>query len=98
VAVHSSRVGVDLELVDLTVPREAVLTPTEMTLGGTPEMWCNWWSAKEALAKALGDARLYDPRRLESPAHWENGRAGRWACSPLALPPGFVGWLVWEEP
>jgi len=97
VATHSSRVGVDIEVVDLTVCTEAVLTPTEMTLGGTPAMWCDWWSAKEALAKALGNARLYDPRRLESPAHWENGRSGRWACSRLGLPPGFVGWVVWEE-
>jgi len=95
-AVSHSRVGVDLELVDTTVCRDAVLTPGELNLGGTPAMWCDWWSAKEALAKALGNARLYDPRRLESPSHWDGGRAGRWACSALELPRGLVGWVVWE--
>jgi hypothetical protein len=36
------------------------------------------WSSKEALAKAFDTPIDYDPRRLEGPAFWPNGAAGRW--------------------
>ncbi|HXW34784.1 MAG TPA: 4'-phosphopantetheinyl transferase superfamily protein [Acidimicrobiales bacterium] len=97
VATHRSRVGVDLEAIDPDVPREAVLTPAETLCQTSAEVHCDWFSAKEALAKALGDARLYDPRRLESPAHWHNRSAGRWRACRLTVPVGFTGWVVWEE-
>ncbi len=58
------------------------------------ELWC----AKEALAKALGDAVDYDPRRLESPIRWPELRSGPWRARPIpALPAGHVGWLCWRE-
>jgi hypothetical protein len=56
------------------------------------------WSSKEALAKALGDALAYDPRRLESPLNWEDGAAGRWRARELTPEPGYVAWLVWRDP
>jgi phosphopantetheinyl transferase len=92
----SSRVGVDIEVIDMTVAPDAVLTHEESYLGGGPVDFCSWWSAKEALAKALGDARKYDPRRLASAALWQLGRQGRWQAKRLDVPTGHVGWVVWE--
>jgi hypothetical protein len=54
------------------------------------------WSGKEALAKALGDAVDYDPRRLESPAGWPGGMCGSWRTIPLPLPDGYCGWVCWR--
>lgn len=59
----------------------------------------DWWSAKEALAKALGDALVHEPRHLPTPARWPGGGAGRWRAEPLDLtgaPASAVGWVVWE--
>ena len=95
-AMGPSRVGVDIEVIDLTVTAAAVLTDTESRLDSGPEDLCRWWSAKEALAKALGDARKYDPRTLDSPALWTTSRQGRWRAQPLEVPAGYIGWIVWE--
>lgn len=92
----TSRVGVDIEVIDLTVTAAAVLTKKESRLGGGPDDFCSWWSAKEALAKALGDARKYDPRELETPALWTTPQQGRWQAQRLEVPSGYVGWIVWE--
>jgi hypothetical protein len=54
------------------------------------------WSSKEALSKALGDALAYDPRRLEGPACWRDGRSGPWRASALDLGAGYVGWVCWR--
>ena len=51
--------------------------------------------AKEALAKALGDALLYDPRRLESPRTWLGGNAGRWHAAELPVGPSHLAWICW---
>lgn len=96
VAMSTLRVGVDIEVIDLTVTAEAVLTMKESRLGGGPDDLCSWWSAKEALAKALGDARKYDPGRLETPALWPTSREGSWQAQRLEVPLGYVGWVVWE--
>ncbi len=53
------------------------------------------WSSKEALAKALGDALDYDPRRLEGPGSWPDGRSGPWRAQEIELPDGYVGWVCW---
>jgi hypothetical protein len=95
-AANPSRVGVDMEFIDVSVTADAVLTRDEARIAAGPMEWCAWWSAKESLAKALGDARLYDPRRLESPALWPLGRLGRWRAEQLDVPTGHVGWVVWE--
>ncbi len=92
----AKRVGVDIEVVDLSVTAEAVLTESESRLDGGPADFCNWWSAKEALAKALGDARKYDPRSLESPALWPTSQQGFWQARPLEVPVGYFAWIVWE--
>jgi hypothetical protein len=96
VAAAPVRVGVDIERLDDAVTADAVLTPLEAGRSGGPNDWCSWWSAKEALAKALGDARAYVGHRLESPALWPCARAGRWRAERLPVPDGFVGWVVWE--
>jgi hypothetical protein len=91
------RVGVDIERIDESVTPDAVLTPLEARQWGGPADWCSWWSAKEALAKALGDAKNYEPQRLESPALWPNARTGRWRTQQLPAPPGYVAWIIWEK-
>ncbi len=48
------------------------------------------------LSKALGDARNYDPRRLESPAGWPRGICGPWRAAPLPLPDGYCEWVCWR--
>jgi len=53
------------------------------------------WSSKEALAKALGDALDYDPRRLQGPGSWPDGRSGPWRAQEIGLPDGYVGWVCW---
>jgi 4'-phosphopantetheinyl transferase superfamily len=55
------------------------------------------WSSKEALAKALGDALDYDPRRLEGPEGWPEGRSGPWRASALDLAADHVAWVCWRE-
>lgn len=55
------------------------------------------WSSKEALAKALGDALDYDPRRLEGPCAWPDGRSGSWRARALEPAEEYVGWVCWRE-
>jgi len=97
VAVHTARVGVDVEVIDTAITADAVLTSVEALAPDGPSEWCRWWSAKEALAKALGDARRYDPRRLESPARWRGGEEGLWRVAEIEVPTGYVAWVVWES-
>ncbi len=54
------------------------------------------WSSKEALAKALGDALDYDPRRLDSPAAWRDGRSGPWRAARLEVDPMHIVWVCWR--
>ncbi len=103
VAAHDHRVGIDLEAVAHFEGTEAesILTEREvaMGLGARDELCTSAWSGKEALAKALGDARRYDPRRLDSPLTWPTASAGRWRAEPLGgLPAGHVGWVCWQLP
>ena len=105
VAAHDGPVGVDLERVE-PVDRAfavSIATPEEraaLDAGEAGDDVAAWaialWSAKEALAKALGDPCAYDPRRLPSPARWPNLRAGAWRAAQLAVPPGFTAWLCWH--
>jgi phosphopantetheinyl transferase len=104
VAWHSAPVGVDLERV-----REAdadfaasICTPAEQRRFaarlGDAAFVTSLWSSKEAVAKALGDAVAYDPRRLESPMGWLEGACGSWRALELHPEPGYVAWLVWSRP
>lgn len=100
-ALHDGPVGVDLEQVS-AVPAgflDSVSTPDERRArpDGAVEARAAVlvWSAKEAAAKALGDALRYDPSRLASPTLWPDGRAGRWRYAELDAPLGHVLTLVW---
>lgn len=98
---HELRVGVDLERIEKYDARfaESIQTPRELaaqnglvqSANDVSELWCS----KEALAKALGDANAYDPRRLDSPLSWPAGICGPWRATRLTVGEGYVGWLVW---
>lgn len=100
---HVDPVGIDIERVEpcdraflasISTPleRAGALDATDLDEYAT-SLWCS----KEALSKALGDAMLYDPRRLCSPLHWPGGRAGRWRASTVPAPPGHTAWLCWRS-
>jgi hypothetical protein len=99
---HDAPVGVDLERIEACDEAFAdlICTPAERADPACSADRDNYlsslWCAKEALAKALGDARRYDPARLESPARWPGRRAGPWRTAPLAVTPGHVGWICWR--
>ena len=103
VAWHDTAVGIDIERVEpcsvefaesVCTPSEAAYTPTD---GPIDDYVTGLWSSKEALAKALGDALRYDPRRLGSPMYWPDGRAGPWRTAPLRAPAGHCAWICWRE-
>lgn len=103
VACHEAPVGVDIERVE---PFDesffaSICTPSERTLkvdlDDLDGYAISLWASKEALAKALGDAVAYDPRRLGSPMFWPDGRSGPWRAVPLPVPSGHSGWLCWQE-
>lgn len=102
VAAHSTDVGVDIELVEPPDERFArsICTPDELAsiddLLSAPDGVSSLWSSKEALAKALGDALDYDPRRLPGPALWPNGEGGAWSARREPAPEGHVAWVVWR--
>jgi phosphopantetheinyl transferase len=97
---HSSPVGVDIERIEALEPAflHSISTPAELAADApkTQDYASRLWSSKEALAKALGDALDYDPRRLDSPMLWPGGRSGPWRALALSLPEGYVGWLCWR--
>ena len=102
VAWHDAPLGVDIERVE---PCEhgfgaSICTPAELELFSErlddERFVASLWSGKEALAKALGDPRAYDPRRLDSPLCWDDGASGRWRAQALTPAPGHVAWLVWS--
>ncbi len=101
---HERRVGVDLERLE-PLDRdfaESIATPDELReldpRLDSPAFVASLWCSKEALAKALGDAVAYDPRRLRAPLTWPGAVAGRWRAQPLpGMPDGHVAWLCWEE-
>lgn len=102
VAWHSQPVGVDIEREEPfdAAFMDSICTPSERfdpsSLRHPDRFLASMWSSKEALAKGLGDAVLYDPRRLESPARWPDGRAGAWRAQELKIAPGHAAWLCWR--
>jgi len=103
VAWHREPVGVDIERIEPFDEAflESIRTPSERRIapsGGDPDQYVtSLWCSKEALAKALGDALRYDPRRLGSPLLWCNGQSGPWRAAELTLIDGHVGWLCWRS-
>jgi hypothetical protein len=102
VAWHETPVGVDIEHVgrcdeafaaSISAPEERA----DYASVADPDSYVtSLWSGKEALAKALGDALSYDPRRLVSPLRWPDGRAGAWRALSLPVPAGHVAWVCWR--
>ena len=104
VSTHARSVGVDIERLEPCDPTFAasICTPTEIvdwwSLSNPHEYFVALWSSKEALAKALGDALDYDPRRLPAPMLWPGGRAGVWQAAELQVSDGHVAWVCWRSP
>ncbi len=102
VAWHTGPVGIDIERLEACDPAfvESICTPSEMSSRPTgvdgDADGISLWRGKEALSKALGDALSYDPRRLESPLSWRDGRCGAWRAASLPAPAGHVAWLCWR--
>ncbi len=97
---HTAPVGVDIERIEPLDPGfvTSISTPAELAQAqsGDARYGADLWSSKEALAKALGDAVDYDPRRLDAPLSWSEGGSGRWRTLALPVPEGYVGWLCWS--
>ena len=103
VAIHTGRVGVDLERIQTcdTAFADLICTPTERRdpacVTDPDHYLTSLWCSKEALAKALGDARRYEPSRIDSPLTWSQDTASPWQTTELTVAPGFVAWLCWEH-
>jgi 4'-phosphopantetheinyl transferase superfamily len=103
VAWHSAPVGVDIERVAPCDEAfaDSIRTPAERA-AATPRAdsdrdITSLWSSKEALSKALGDALDYDPRHLQGPEAWPDGRSGPWRAVMLDLADDkHVAWLCWR--
>jgi hypothetical protein len=95
-------VGVDIERVGRCDDAFAcsIQTPAERATGsphGDRDRYLtSLWSSKEALAKALGEPLAYEPRRLEGPGAWPEGRSGPWRARALDLGAGYLGWVCWR--
>lgn len=100
IAWHDEAIGVDIERVepyDETFA-ESICTPAECSAGlpRSAKQLASLWCGKEALAKALGDATRYDPRRLNSPISWPDGTSGPWRAAAPKAPAGYVAWVCWR--
>jgi hypothetical protein len=102
VAWYDEPVGVDIERAERFDPVffESICTPSERGLPTADTdldaYLASLWCSKEALAKALGDAMRYDPRRLGSPMFWRDRQAGPWRAVSLPVPAGHSAWLCWR--
>jgi hypothetical protein len=101
-ALHDAAVGVDIERVQPCEESFAasIQTPVERAAGAPrrdPDRhFTALWSSKEALSKALGDPLAYDPRRLEGPGAWPQGRSGPWRVAALDVGADHVAWTCWR--
>jgi hypothetical protein len=103
IACHEAPVGVDIERIEpcdeafgdsISTPAERAARPQRLE---RDRFFISLWSSKEALSKALGDALAYDPRRLEGPGSWPQGRSGSWRAAALEVGPGHLAWLCWRS-
>ena len=104
IGTHHDVLGVDIERVDPFDEEfaESICMPSEWmsesTQPRTAEDVADVWSTKEALAKALGNALDYDPRRLLSLALVPGLKTSDWQAARVSVPAGYVGWVVWRVP
>jgi len=100
---HSSPVGVDIERIE---PCEDAFARSICTPSELPDLAdrlnrdlyvSSLWCSKEALAKALGNAINYDPRRLDAPSRWPAGRSGPWCAQSLPVTAEHAAWLCWQS-
>jgi hypothetical protein len=105
---HTAPVGCDIERVEPCEEAfaDSIRTPTEREAqtpyadddGERDRHVTSLWSSKEALSKALGDALDYDPRRLQGPGAWPDGRSGPWRAAALdRIPDDHVAWVCWHD-
>jgi len=100
---HDSELGIDVERIGPCDQAFAdlICTPTERAdravIDDPDRYLTSLWCAKEALAKVLGDAVLYEPARLESPVVWPNQRAGIWRAAQLIVSDSYLAWLCWRS-
>lgn len=101
VAWHDQPVGVDIERIE---PVDAEFACSICTYSESQRfpvvddrLVASLWCGKEALSKALGDPLIYDPRRLEAPLLWLDGKAGPWQAAELSVIEGHVAWLCWRS-
>jgi phosphopantetheinyl transferase len=101
VAWHGARVGIDIERIEPydAAFAQSICMPSETvdwaSASNRDEYLSSMWSSKEAIAKALGDALSYDPRRLEAPMLWTGGQAGAWRSAQLPVVKDHVAWICW---
>ncbi len=99
---HCEPLGVDIERISPCdrAFADLICTPAERpaAAGATDqdEYLTSLWCSKEALAKTLGDAVLYEPSRLESPAIWPNRSAGSLRAVRLSVANDHVAWVCWR--
>jgi len=106
VAWHTAPVGCDIERIASCEESfaDSIRTPEEREHAETVALdgpardraITSLWSSKEALAKALGDALSYDPRRLRSPHSWLDGSAGPWRVRELEFTGEHLAWVCWH--
>ena len=92
----SRRCGIDMETKSIAQPdwkidnplfQAAMLAPGELERIEKSEYWelpnleQNIWSSKEALAKALGEAKNYQPNKIYSPITWERNPVFGWRAT-----------------
>ena len=97
---HEDRIGVDIERIVACDERfgRSICTPAEAERAPwrSDRQIISLWCSKEALAKALGDALRYDPRRLEAPALWDGGVCGPWRARAVPAPARHEAWVCWR--
>ena len=90
---NSKRCGIDMESISGTQPdwninnplfQDSMLAPGELerikqsSYWEQPNLEQNIWSSKEALAKALGEAKNYQPNKIYSPLTWKTNPTIGW--------------------
>jgi len=99
---HCEPLGVDIERISPCdgAFADLICTPAERPVAACASdmdtFLASLWCAKEALAKTLGNALLYEPSRLESPANWPGQRAGSLRGVRLSVPGDHVAWACWR--